>query len=382
MSGASFVALAGGIYFGGYQYLGFVIGWTGGYVLVNALLAPYLRKFGCYTVPDFIGTRYDGNFARFVAVIDPRRRLVHLRDGADHRHRHHRCARLRHPLRHRRLGRPARHPALLDARRHARRDLDPGGAVHRADHRLPGAGLLDVERPGPRPDPAVRLRRGGAGGRGARAAVRPQPAAGAGRRAEGAGDAALRPAGRRHGLLEVRHPRALHDGGHRVAAAHPDALLHHALGALGAQVGRLVAVLHLPALLHRPGARDADQAPAPRPGAADGDHRQGLRGGREPALDPELGAGRHGGGAGPERRRHRAAERVLHARRRGGARHARDRRPALRHLRPRRRGRHGGGDVDGGRAPARHRQRAEPRPLLQDHRPARPTPACGSSSPG
>jgi cation/acetate symporter len=69
MSGASFVALAGGIYFGGYQYLGFVIGWTGGYVLVNALLAPYLRKFGCYTVPDFIGTRYDGNFARFVAVV-------------------------------------------------------------------------------------------------------------------------------------------------------------------------------------------------------------------------------------------------------------------------------------------------------------------------
>jgi cation/acetate symporter len=69
MSGASFVALAGGVYFGGYQYLGFVIGWTGGYVLVNALLAPYLRKFGCYTVPDFIGTRYDGNFARFVAVI-------------------------------------------------------------------------------------------------------------------------------------------------------------------------------------------------------------------------------------------------------------------------------------------------------------------------
>jgi cation/acetate symporter len=69
MSGASFVALAGGIYFGGYPYLGFVIGWTGGYVLVNALLAPYLRKFGCYTVPDFIGTRYGGNLARFCAVI-------------------------------------------------------------------------------------------------------------------------------------------------------------------------------------------------------------------------------------------------------------------------------------------------------------------------
>ena len=69
MSGASFVALAGGIYFGGYPYLGFVIGWTGGYVLVNALMAPYLRKFGCYTVPDFIGTRYGGNTARFCAVV-------------------------------------------------------------------------------------------------------------------------------------------------------------------------------------------------------------------------------------------------------------------------------------------------------------------------
>ncbi len=69
MSGASFVALAGGIYFGGYPYLGFVIGWTGGYVLVNALMAPYLRKFGCYTVPDFIGTRYGGNLARFCAVL-------------------------------------------------------------------------------------------------------------------------------------------------------------------------------------------------------------------------------------------------------------------------------------------------------------------------
>ncbi|MBO6539151.1 MAG: cation acetate symporter [Rhizobiaceae bacterium] len=69
MSGASFVALAGGIYFGGYGYMGFIVGWTGGYVLVNSLMAPYLRKFGCYTVPDFVGTRYGGNAARLVAVI-------------------------------------------------------------------------------------------------------------------------------------------------------------------------------------------------------------------------------------------------------------------------------------------------------------------------
>jgi len=69
MSGASFVAMAGGIYFGGYTYMAFLVGWTGGYVLVSSLLAPYLRKFGCYTVPDFIGTRYGGNFARFCAVV-------------------------------------------------------------------------------------------------------------------------------------------------------------------------------------------------------------------------------------------------------------------------------------------------------------------------
>ncbi|MBX3532317.1 MAG: VC_2705 family sodium/solute symporter, partial [Rhizobiaceae bacterium] len=69
MSGASFVAMAGGIYFGGYGYLAYVVGWTGGYILVNSLMAPYLRKFGCYTVPDFIGTRYGGNTARLVGVI-------------------------------------------------------------------------------------------------------------------------------------------------------------------------------------------------------------------------------------------------------------------------------------------------------------------------
>jgi len=69
MSGASFVALAGGVYFGGYGYMAFLVGWTGGYVLVSTLLAPYLRKFGCYTVPDFIGTRYGGNAVRFCAVL-------------------------------------------------------------------------------------------------------------------------------------------------------------------------------------------------------------------------------------------------------------------------------------------------------------------------
>ena len=69
MSAASFISMAGGLYLGGYNALGYVLGWTGGYVLVGVLLAPYLRKFGQFTVPDFLGTRYEGNAARLCGVI-------------------------------------------------------------------------------------------------------------------------------------------------------------------------------------------------------------------------------------------------------------------------------------------------------------------------
>jgi cation/acetate symporter len=69
MSGASFVGMAGTLYVLGYDGLAFVLGWTGGYVLVAVLLAPYLRKFGAYTVPDFLGTRYEGNTARTIGII-------------------------------------------------------------------------------------------------------------------------------------------------------------------------------------------------------------------------------------------------------------------------------------------------------------------------
>ena len=69
MSGASFVAMAGGIFMSGYPYMAFIVGWTGGYILVATLMAPYLRKFGCYTVPDFIGTRYGGKLARFCGIV-------------------------------------------------------------------------------------------------------------------------------------------------------------------------------------------------------------------------------------------------------------------------------------------------------------------------
>ncbi|MEZ0472711.1 sodium:solute symporter family protein [Luteimonas salinilitoris] len=69
MSGASFVAMAGGVFMSGYGYMAFIVGWTGGYILVATLMAPYLRKFGCYTVPDFIGTRYGGKLTRFCAIV-------------------------------------------------------------------------------------------------------------------------------------------------------------------------------------------------------------------------------------------------------------------------------------------------------------------------
>ena len=69
MSAASFISMAGIISFSGYDGSVYLMGWTGGYVLLALLLAPYLRKFGKFTVPDFIGDRYYSNTARSVAVF-------------------------------------------------------------------------------------------------------------------------------------------------------------------------------------------------------------------------------------------------------------------------------------------------------------------------
>jgi len=69
MSAASFISMAGLIAFLGYDASVYLMGWTGGYVLLALLLAPYLRKFGKFTVPEFIGDRYYSKFARFIAVI-------------------------------------------------------------------------------------------------------------------------------------------------------------------------------------------------------------------------------------------------------------------------------------------------------------------------
>lgn len=69
MSAASFISMAGLISFGGYFGAKYLMGWTGGYVLLALLLAPYLRKFGKYTVPDFVGDRYYSQFARVLAAV-------------------------------------------------------------------------------------------------------------------------------------------------------------------------------------------------------------------------------------------------------------------------------------------------------------------------
>jgi len=69
MSAASFIGMAGTLYLTGYGGLAFIMGWTGGYCLVALFLAPYLRKFGQFTIPDFLGARYEGNMARFVGIL-------------------------------------------------------------------------------------------------------------------------------------------------------------------------------------------------------------------------------------------------------------------------------------------------------------------------
>ena len=69
MSAASFIGMAGTLYLSGYDGLSFVMGWTGGYCLVAFLLAPYLRKFGQFTIPDFLGARYGGNIIRSIGII-------------------------------------------------------------------------------------------------------------------------------------------------------------------------------------------------------------------------------------------------------------------------------------------------------------------------
>ena len=69
MSAASFIGMAGTLYLTGYSGNAFILGWTGGYCLVALFLAPYLRKFGQFTIPDFLGARFEGNLPRFIGIL-------------------------------------------------------------------------------------------------------------------------------------------------------------------------------------------------------------------------------------------------------------------------------------------------------------------------
>ena len=198
MSAASFIGMAGTLYATGYDGLAFVMGWTGGYCLVALFLAPYLRKFGQFTIPDFLGARYGGNIPRtigvFAAVLCSFTYVIAQIYGVGlitsplHRPR----------VRHRRVRRPGRHPGLLLPRRHEGGDLDPGGPVHHPDRRLHDPGGLAVGEAHRQPDSADRrLYLGPAQGDGAGEGVQRQDDAQGGGRGIGARDLPREGRGRR-----------------------------------------------------------------------------------------------------------------------------------------------------------------------------------------
>ena len=158
MSAASFIGMAGTLFIGGYDGLAWVMGWTGGYCLVALFLAPYLRKFGQFTIPDFLGRALwrqhrPHHRHRFGDHLLVRLRCrPDLRRRPDHRPVH------RARVRHRRVRRSGRDPGLLDARRHEGGHLDPGGAVHHPDHRLPDSGGLAGHQAHGKPGAASGLR--------------------------------------------------------------------------------------------------------------------------------------------------------------------------------------------------------------------------------
>ena len=368
MSAASFISMAGSLYVLGYDGLGYVLGWTGGYVLVAVLLAPYLRKFGIFTVPDFLGTRYEGHLPRLLGII------VLF------------CASFTYIVAQivgvgivtsRFLQIPFGVAvfvglagilvcSMLGGMRAVTWTQVAQYIILIIAYILPVA-ILSAQLYGV---PIPQLTYGQAlqqigeleqelGVAKAHVAAVPEP--------------------RRAQLLRAD---PVPDDRHGVAAAHPDALLHDADRARRAQVGRLVAVLHLPALLHRPGLRRVRQArdlperhrPGDRATCRSGSANWGTVGlvsicdavdaGATIAGCVLNGVPVNGNGDGILQ----LAE-LRHASRCHRAGDAGDRGPALRDRRPGRGGRAGRGAQHRGRPPARDRQRPLARRLLPDDRP-------------
>ena len=244
MSAASFIGMAGSLYLQGYDGLAFVLGWTGGYVLVAVLVAPYLRKFGAYTVPDFLAARYEGNVARFVGVIVLIScsfiYLMGQLTGTG-------------LVMSRLIGIPFEYGvfvglagilvcSMLGGMRAVTWTQVAQYIVLIIAYLIPVI-ILSTQTTGV---PVPQIMYGGVLRAGHRA------------RADGALHRALcrRGQGPRDGVLVPRpaqllRPDLLPDDRHGVPAARHHALLHHPFGARGAQVGRLVAPVHLHPLLHR-----------------------------------------------------------------------------------------------------------------------------------
>ena len=330
MSAASFIGMAGTLYLSGFDGLSFVMGWTGGYVLVALFLAPYLRKFGQFTIPDFLGARYGGNIVRSVGIfaailcsftyvvaqiygvglITSRftglefgigvfvglagilvcsflggMRAVTWTQVAQYiiliiayltpvvwlgvKHTGIPVPQFAYGSTLQKIGElekkitadPAEQQArglakaaaaeasaaLKDVpKATAERRAHAGEAARRGQGQQPAGSRGEVDReraeavadrPGQGED-VLGGAQGPGGERGPAAAAR-RPVPGRER------------AGAEHRAAQLPRHRVLHDVRHRRAAAHPDALLHHAERAPGAHLGVLVAVLHLPAVLHR-----------------------------------------------------------------------------------------------------------------------------------
>ncbi len=248
MSAASFIGMAGSLYLQGYDGLAFVLGWTGGYVLVAVLVAPYLRKFGAYTVPDFLAARYEGNVARFVGVVVLIScsfiYLMGQLTGTG-------------LVMSRLIGIPFEYGvfvglagilvcSMLGGMRAVTWTQVAQYIVLIIAYLIPVI-ILSTQITGV---PVPQIMYGGVLEQ-VTELERTAPYIAPYRR---------RGQGPRHGVLVPRpaqllRPDLLPDDRHGLAAARHHALLHHPLGARGAQVGRLVAPVHLHPLLHRAGLR-------------------------------------------------------------------------------------------------------------------------------